>query len=210
MADNVAQSVVDLEALAASMGLVGREVPKLARFALRDALRNTRVHTRRSVQSVLLLKAGSINRRSRVVPPRGERLVGDLIFDEKAAPLLSSYASSGGNASGRGKLLTVKVRANRPAETIKGGFLRPNRNAKVDAADAGRGGGKVAYRRATIDGRLVGRLPYNAARGPSPLGLLESRPGFADAEQDFLADETEALFVNKVNAALERVAGGDG
>ena len=118
-------------------------------------------------------------------------------LQENSLPLLTSFSHSGG-APGRGPRLRVRFRRSGQVTTIRGAFRRPNPNAE---------GLQVSFRRASIGGRLVGRLPYNRAVGPSPLGLMQGRPGFAANESAYLGDETTALFTEKVDPLLATLGG---
>lgn len=197
------RSLQPLIDLAQQLGVAEKDIPRIARWAIGSGLSKTRTHVRRSVQELLLLKSASIYRRMRLVLPRGNRLVGDIVFHERNLPLLTSFPVTGGRPGPKGPKLKVRVRVGKPAEVVPAAWRRPNPNVFADPADSG-STTEVSYQRfQNEDGSFVGRMPYDATRGPSPLGLLEHRPGFAEEEQDFMADEITIQFQTRAGRLLD-------
>lgn len=191
----------ELQAFAEELGVTADELAKIAPAALSAATKASRQNVIRSTREILLARRESIERRISIRDrSTGAQAESSLFFSEKNAPTLTSFSTTGGSPSGRGPKLKVRVRKGRGAQTIYGGFIRPNRNATEPGAQ------KIAYARVRRPGGgLVGRLPYRVARGPSVLGLLQRRAGFADKESSFLADETIQQFESRIEKNLARL-----
>lgn len=192
------QNQMQLSGLARGFDMAGRAVRPSARRALSGGARASRRETEDSTLQILAIRRRSVSSRIRTLVPRGQRLEAGLDFEEDQLPLLTSFEHSGGSATGRGPRFRVRVRRDGPTREIRGAFVRRNTNAQNLT---------VSFVRARIGGVQVGRNPFNRAGGPSVVGLMLGRPGFADARGEFLIDEVEnrfdADFVPQINVIGE-------
>lgn len=202
---DAAQILLPLVELARDAGLAASRVRTIGRQAVRDGLKKGRTHFKRSTQELLTLKSRSIDSRLRVgtIRSSGDDVSGSLIARENRLPLLTSFRFRGGRPAKSNRprpsaRLRVSVRVGKPAEVYRGAFVRPNPNSET---------GRVSYQRQFKDGELAGRLPYSRSAGPSPVGLALGRPGFAEAEQEFLEHEIVEQYETRVDREVDRMAG---
>ena len=197
-----------LKKMITSFSLLNRQSKKLARFAMIDALRRTQTHVRKEVEKVERLKVSSIKRRSHIIAPhaKGSAFEGALVYAENAPPLASAFKGFrwiklGKTPTGRSRRgrygVRVQFRTDESPTFFTASWARvgsPGFGHRADAADIkaardtfptirGRSGAQASGR--------VGRMPYFALYGPSPIGLLEDRPEFGKNAQTFLINELQ-------------------
>lgn len=193
-----------LLAMADELGEFSAAAPRLMAGALNRTLNTGRVRLKRATQEELTLKAGSIDSRLRVQGARkGARLEGRIIASEKAPPGLAEFSplrdttrrggKFGGASRARGGGVFVQVRKGGPLESHPHSFKA-----------RGNGGGERIFYRKFADGKRAGRRPLIAEKGPSPVGLLAGKPGFAEARVGELQDILEKNVEGAVLGFLER------
>lgn len=209
----LAELVGQFEALA-------RIAPELGYYAVIDSLRRTRTFIDRETREIINVKAGAISKRVKLIPPTRGRPLGSLVYSEKAPIPITAFKSVQVTGSvtptGRERRtygVRVKIRNDEPPTYFRAAFLKPlgqlHGGRVMDPIDMANLGGPagmaLAYIRAKKpDGTRVKRNPVWVLFGPSPLGLLQSRPGFFDAVEAFAYDALEQGVDRRLERILER------
>ncbi|MEM8493761.1 MAG: hypothetical protein AAF663_00055 [Planctomycetota bacterium] len=203
-----------------------------ARFAVIDTTRRTQAEVNRRIRRLINIKRTSLTRRSRIVIPRaGEALQSELVYLEKAPPLIGSFTGvrvkarpgrrrrlvqgnqlTGARSATRGLTgVVATVRLARGAETFPAAFARRARlgATAVDSADSQQTR-LIYFQRARDNQRASGRSgrrPYFAIRGRSPLGVLLERPGFLNEVEVFAADTLQREAARRYDRYINRLVG---
>lgn len=195
---------------------VRRLSPQEARFTIRDALRDTSVFARRLVQDEINIKVASFNARRKIFFPertnQGGTVEGRLEFSESAPPPATAFTGTRQLAGSRNRKGGVRVafRKGGGSTIVTGAFIRQaaRRPSDVDPKDRTATRGRIPYVRARRDGarqERVGRKPYFVLTGPSPLGLLESKPGFLNRIDGFLRFKLVESANRRYRSMLQRL-----
>lgn len=211
----------DLQKMLGAVKLLNRQGKQIARFAVIDALRKTSTHVRRQTQEEITLKTSSITKRRKIIPPKqnGRTMSGELRYSEKAPPLASAFkgfkfvpgsTTPGGRSRGGKHGLRLKFRKDEAPVFVNAAWARqgsPGLPRRADPADRSAANGKFPTIRGRDDSRAtrrVGRMPYFVAFGPSLIGLMESKPGFREEAQGFMAEALSAGAQRRYNRMLEK------
>lgn len=195
----------DLQDVEERLGSLRRKAPATVAQAINRVLRDQKRQLAKDVRAILNLKLRSVNSRLAVRRASVSNPAGEIIASEDKPPNLTSFS---GARWARTKGVVVKVRKGQPVETHERAFIR-----------SGRGGTRLVLRRKYESGVLAPRpksggpitehrrrYPLTAVQGPSPVGLLMGRPGFAEQQLDAMGDELEVEIDNAIAAQFARAS----
>lgn len=161
--------------------------------AVNRTARRGRARISKAVREVITLRASSINRRFRVFRGRPGRQPLDtsatIAISEAAPPGLISFQ---GVRQSLRRGVTVSVRRDEPKERHPAAFILSV------------GGTRQVFTRAILGGKRVSRLPLEKLVGPSPIGILEGKPGFFQARAGELSVILEREIDGAIKGFLER------
>lgn len=171
------------------LGRYASRSERVLSMSLNRAVRDTRSHISKTAREELNVGVASVNRRLKTQPAIRGDLIAAVVASEKNPPLLSSF--KGARWSKR-RGVTVQVRKGEGREIHPHTFIR-----RIH-------GVPVALRRVFGGGERVGRYPTWSDRGPSVVGLLAGKPGFAEEMQDFMVEKLEQEIDRNVMRQLTR------
>ena len=138
--------------------------------AVTRTARSGRARISRLVRQIITLKASRVNSRITVLPVLSGAQPLDatariFIFERTPPGLIGFQGARQTIKAG----VTVKVRRDEPKERHPSAFI-----TQV-------GGTRNVFIRSIISGKRVKRLPIERLVGPSPIGIVEGKPGFIQA-----------------------------
>ena len=185
----------EIEDVENKLGKFSGNAKRIVGQSINQAMKDTQKDITKDVGEELTLKSKSIKQRFKIQKTTKDNPEGQLIAKERNAPNVVSF-----RGVRQSKKLGVRgvVRKDRGAEEIKRhGFITKTRYRH--------GGVKLAlYRMVKSSGKRVGRKPLLPVQGPSPLGMLENKPGFLDKHKNSMADNITSRVDTNVAKLLER------